>query len=186
MKKPVYKYAKIDHKMKNPCDGYIPMYAMSEMDEYIEDLQASHYAENVDQGMTNKKLQEEIAELKAQMPEYKKFIEDQKFKKKLVDEYDGYVYDWKGHNYIATPYINIFIKGILYALWMSRAATAKHLVTTFENYDYLDVYKLNIKQESARTWMTCKCRTPEEWIKIWKNVQAKCEAYAKRYSTEKA
>lgn len=186
MKKPICKYAKIAPRMKNPCNGFIPVYARDDMDKYLEDLQASHYTENVDQGMANKKLQEEIAELKAHMPKYQQFIKDDEFKKKLIDEYNGYVYDWKGHNYIATPYINIFIKGILYALWMSRAANAKHLVTVFENYDYLGFYKLNIKQESARTWMTCKCLTPEEWIKIWKNVQAKCEAYAKRYSTEKA
>lgn len=115
------------------------------------------------------------------MPEYKKFIEEEEFRKKLVDEYAGYVYDWKGRHYIATPYLNIFVKGILRALWLSRAATAKHLVTTFENYDYLDVYKLNIKQESARTWMTCKLRTPAEWIKVWKNVQVLCETYAEKF-----
>ena len=100
---------------------------------------------------------------------------------KLVDEYAGYVYDWKGHYYIATPYINIFVKGILRALWLSRAATAKHLVTAYENYDYLDCALMTIKQETARTWMTCKLRTAEEWVKVWKNVQAKCEAYAKKF-----
>ena len=181
MKKPVCKYAKINHKMKNPCDGYIPMYAMDEMDEYIENLQASHYAENVDQGMANKQLQEEIAELKAQMPKYQQFIKDAEFKKKLVDEYDGYVYDWKGHNYIATPYINIFIKGILHSLWLSRASTAKNLAIAFGNYDYLGSGEMTIKQELARTWMTCKLRTAEEWEKIWKNVQEKCEAYAEKF-----
>lgn len=67
------------------------------------------------------------------------------------------------------------------SLWLSRARTAKHLVTAFENYDYLDIYKLNIKQESARTWMTCKLRTPAEWIKVWKKVQALCETYAKKF-----
>lgn len=181
MQKPPYGCAKFAVKMKNPCDGYVLVYGKDEMDKYVEDLQASHYAESVDMGMTNKKLQDELAKLKAQMPEYKKFIEEEEFRKKLVDEYAGYVYDWKGRNYVATPYLNIFVKGILRALWLSRAATAKHLVTTFENYDYLGVYKLNIKQESARTWMTCTLRTPEEWVKIWKNVQTKCEAYAEKF-----
>lgn len=125
MQKPSYGCAKFAVKMKNPCDGYVLVYGKDEMDKYVEDLQASHYAESVDMGMANRKLKR--------------------------------------------------------SLWLSRARSAKHLVTTFENYDYLDVYKLNIKQESARTWMTCKLRTPAEWIKIWKNVQAKCEAYAEKF-----
>lgn len=125
MQKPSYGCAKFAVKMKNPCDGYVLVYGKDEMDKYVEDLQASHYAESVDLGMANRKLKR--------------------------------------------------------SLWLSRARSAKHLVTTFENYDYLDVYKLNIKQESARTWMTCKLRTPAEWIKIWKNVQAKCEAYAEKF-----
>lgn len=125
MQKPSYGCAKFAVKMKNPCDGYVLVYGKDEMDKYVEDLQASHYAESVDLGMANRKLKR--------------------------------------------------------SLWLSRARSAKHLVTTFENYDYLDVYKLNIKQESARTWMTCKLRTPAEWVKIWKNVQAKCEAYAEKF-----
>lgn len=125
MQKPPYGCAKFAVKMKNPCDGYVLVYGKDEMDKYVEDLQASHYAESVDMGMANRKLKR--------------------------------------------------------SLWLSRARSAKHLVTAFENYDYLDVYKLNIKQESARTWMTCKLRTPAEWIKIWKNVQDKCEAYAEKF-----
>lgn len=125
MQKPSYGCAKFAVKMKNPCDGYVLVYGKDEMDKYVEDLQASHYAESVDMGMANRKLKR--------------------------------------------------------SLWLSRARSAKHLVTAFENYDYLDVYKLNIKQESARTWMTCKLRTPAEWIKIWKNVQTKCEAYAEKF-----
>ena len=125
MQKPTYGCAKFAVKMKNPCDGYVLVYGKDEMDKYVEDLQASHYAESVDMGMANRKLKR--------------------------------------------------------SLWLSRARAAKHLVTAFENYDYLDVYKLNIKQESARTWMTCKLRTPAEWIKIWKNVQTKCEAYAEKF-----
>ena len=67
------------------------------------------------------------------------------------------------------------------ALWRSRANNARNLVVVFENYDYLDFYKLNIKQESARTWMTCKLRTPAEWVNIWKDVQAKCLKKAEEY-----
>jgi hypothetical protein len=67
------------------------------------------------------------------------------------------------------------------ALWLARANDAKHLVTVFENYDYLDFYKLNIKQESARTLMTCKLRTPAEWVNIWKEVERKCRAKAEEY-----
>lgn len=125
MQKPSYGCAKFAVKMKNPFDGYVLVYGKDEMDKYIENLQASHYAESVDMGMTNRQLKR--------------------------------------------------------SLWLSRARSAKHLVTTFENYDYLDFYKLNIKQESARTWMTCKLRTPAEWVKIWKNVQTKCEAYAEKF-----
>ena len=125
MQKPVCACAKFAVKMKNPCDGYVLAYGKDEMDEYVENLQATHYAESVDLGMSNRQLQR--------------------------------------------------------SLWLSRARTAKHLVTTFENYDYLGVYKLNIKQESARTWMTCKLRTHAEWIKVWKKVQALCETYADRF-----
>lgn len=66
-------------------------------------------------------LKAENERLKAMMPKYDQFIKDKKFKKKLVDEYDGYVYEWMGHRYIATPYINVFIKGILRALWLARS-----------------------------------------------------------------
>lgn len=181
MQKPSYGCAKFAVKMKNPCDGYVLVYGKDEMDKYVEDLQASHYAESVDMGMANKKLQDELTKLKAQMPEYKKFVEEEEFRKKLVSEYDGYVYDWKGRHYVATPYLNIFVKGILRALWLSRAATAKNLAVAFGSYDYLGSGEMTIKQELARTWMTCKLRTAEEWHKIWKNVQTKCEAYAEKF-----
>jgi len=181
MKKPVCACAKFAVKMKNPCDGYVLAYGKDEVDEYVENLQATHYAESVDLGMANKKLQDEVAKLKAQMPRYRQFVEEEEFRKKLVDEYDGYVYEWKGKHYVATPYLNIFVKNTLYALWMSRATTAKNLVIAYENYDYLDCDRMTIKQETARTWMTCKLRTAEEWVKVWKKVQALCENYAKKF-----
>ena len=155
----------------------VEFYLKSEADKVI----AEKDKEVADAGMENRKLQDELTKLKAQMPEYKQFIEDEDFKKKLVDEYAGYVYDWKGRHYIATPYLNIFIKGILRALWLYRATTAKHLVTAYENYDYLDCQEMTIKQENARTWMTCKLRTAEEWVKVWKNVERKCRAKAEEY-----
>lgn len=89
--------------------------------QMLEDAKATHYAEMVDAGMKNRKLQDELTKLKAQMPEYKQFIEDEDFKKKLVDEYAGYVYEWAGHRYVATPYINVFIKGILRTLYKALA-----------------------------------------------------------------
>ena len=67
------------------------------------------------------------------------------------------------------------------ALWLKRADDAKHLVVAYENYDYLDCQEMTIKQESARTWMTCKLRTPAEWAEIWKNVERKCRAKAEEY-----
>ena len=67
------------------------------------------------------------------------------------------------------------------ALWLKRADDAKHLVVAYENYDYLDCQEMTIKQESARTWMTCKLRTAEEWVKVWKNVERKCRAKAEEY-----
>ena len=67
------------------------------------------------------------------------------------------------------------------ALWLKRADDAKHLVTAYENYDYLDCQKMTIKQETARTWMTCKLRTAEEWVKVWKNIERKCLKKSKEY-----
>ena len=67
------------------------------------------------------------------------------------------------------------------ALWLKRADDAKHLVVAYENYDYLDCQEMTIKQESARTWMTCKLRTAEEWVKVWKNVERKCREKAEEY-----
>lgn len=67
------------------------------------------------------------------------------------------------------------------ALWLKRADDAKNLVTAYENYDYLDCQRMTIKQETARTWMTCKLRTAEEWIKVWKNIERKCRAMAEKY-----
>lgn len=87
----------------------------------LEDAKAMAYAESVDAGMENRKLQDELTKLKALMPEYKQFIEDEDFKKKLVNEYAGYVYEWAGHRYVATPYINVFIKGILRTLYKALA-----------------------------------------------------------------
>lgn len=185
MKKPVCKYAKINHKMKNPCDGYIPVYAMDEMDEYIKDLQVSHYAENMNSGMANKKLQEEIAKLKAQMPEYNKFIEEEEFRKKLVDEYAGYVYDWKGRHYVATPYMNILIKGILYALWMSRTATASAWQVHFalcHNHSVATEFCIN--GSSCPSVKMNKLRTAREWSIIWKKVHTRCKAYAQKYNED--
>lgn len=76
----------------------------------------------------NAELNAENERLKEMMPEYEQFIKDEKFKKKLVDEYAGYVYEWAGHRYVATPYINVFIKGILRALWLARANPASNML----------------------------------------------------------
>ena len=65
------------------------------------------------------------------------------------------------------------------ALWLKRADDAKHLA--IENYDYLDCQQMTIKQENARTWMTCKLRTAEEWVKVWKNVERRCRSKAEEY-----
>ena len=67
------------------------------------------------------------------------------------------------------------------ALWLKRADDAKHLVIAYENYDYLDCQEMTIKQENARTWMTCKLRTSEEWVKVWRNVERKCLKKAEEY-----
>ena len=73
------------------------------------------------------------------------------------------------------------IRRLKRALWLKRADDAKHLVTAYENYDYLDCQKMTIKQETARTWMTCKLRTAEEWVKVWKNIERKCRAKSEEY-----
>lgn len=80
----------------------------------------------------NAELNAENERLKEMMPEYEQFIKDEDFKKKLVDEYAGYVYEWAGHRYVATPYINLFIKGILRALWLSRANRALEKIAWFK------------------------------------------------------
>lgn len=80
----------------------------------------------------NAELKAENERLKEMMPEYEQFIKDEDFKKKLVDEYAGYVYEWAGHRYVATPYINLFIKGILRALWLSRANRALEKIAWFK------------------------------------------------------
>ena len=99
-------------------DGY---YDADEADAAIAELKDK----NVQLLSENMELNAENERLKAQMPRYKQFEEREKFLKTLVDEYDGYVYDWEGKAFIATPYINIFIKGILRALWLARAERAK-------------------------------------------------------------
>lgn len=124
----------------------------------IESLKASHYAESVDMGMENRKLQDELTKLKTQMPEYKQFIEDEDFKKKLVDEYAGYVYEWAGHRYVATPYINVFIKGILRTLYKALANWAKS-----ERY-------------TEATW-----HGDEHREELWAEVQNKCLKKAEEY-----
>lgn len=131
---------------------------LAEKDKEIESLKASHYAESVDAGMANKKLQDELTKLKAQMPKYKEFIEDEDYRKKLVDEYAGYVYEWAGHRYIATPYINVFIKGILRTLYKALANWAKS-----ERY-------------TEATW-----HGDEHREELWAKVQDKCLKKAEEY-----
>lgn len=100
----------------------------------------------------------QVGELKEMMPEYKQFIKDKKFKKELVDEYDGYVYEWAGHRYIATPYINIFIKGILRTLYKAIANWAKS-----ERY-------------TEATW-----HGDEHREELWAEVQHKCLKKAEEF-----
>lgn len=127
-------------------------------------------------------LKAENERLKAMMPKYDQFIKDEKFKKKLVDEYDGYVYEWMGHRYIATPYINVFIKGILRALWIARAYRAE----ARKNYWYArsihegDKYLWSI-DGSAVKYIGCIKRTNFDWLKIWSEVQIKCQEKAEEY-----
>lgn len=131
---------------------------VEELQTEIESLKASHYAESVDAGMANKKLQDELTKLKAQMPKYKDFIEDEDYRKKLVDEYAGYVYEWAGHRYVATPYINVFIKGILRTLYKALANWAKS-----ERY-------------TEATW-----HGDEHREELWAGVEERCRAKAEEY-----
>lgn len=131
---------------------------VEELRTEIESLKASHYAESVDAGMANKKLQDELTKLKAQMPKYKEFIEDEDYRKKLVDEYAGYVYEWAGHRYVATPYINVFIKGILRTLYKALANWAKS-----ERY-------------TEATW-----HGDEHREELWAGVEERCRAKAEEY-----
>lgn len=100
----------------------------------------------------------QVGELKEMMPKYKQFIEDEDYRKKLVDEYAGYVYEWAGHRYIATPYINIFIKGILRTLYKALANWARS-----ERY-------------TEATW-----HGDEHREELWAEVQDKCLKKAEEY-----
>lgn len=119
------------------------------------------------------------------MPEYKQFIKDEKFKKELVDEYDGYVYEWMGHRYIATPYINLFIKGILRALWLARAerANESHFMWCQFIYDKnFGIVKFNVRKEwgeNVKQGQTL--HTPQGWADVWEEVERKCLKKAEEY-----
>ena len=124
-------------------------------------------------------LKAENERLKEMMPKYEQFIKDEKFKKELVDEYDGYVYEWMGHSYIATPYINVFIKGILRALWLARAKRAE----ARKNYWYVRSIHEGDKElwsidGSAVKYIGCIKRVNFDWLKIWSEVERKCRAKA--------
>lgn len=127
-------------------------------------------------------LKDENKRLKEQMPRYKQYEEREKFLKTLVDEYEGYVYDWKGKAFIATPYINIFIKGILRALWLARVERAK------ARKDYW--YARSCHEGDKRLWsidgspvkyIGCIKRTNFDWLKIWNEVECKCLKKAEEY-----
>lgn len=162
-----------DNYSEHPCEESSQVYLKSEVDKVIaekdkeierlgqklEDAKATAYTESVDAGMSNKKLQDELTKLKAQMPKYKHFIEDEDYRKKLVDEYAGYVYEWAGHRYVATPYINVFIKGILRALYKALANWAKS-----ERY-------------TEATW-----HGDEHREELWAKVQDKCLKKAEEYN----
>lgn len=93
----------------NNSEGFVYAYEKEEMDKFLSEVDiVIATLRGVNEAKTR-----QVDELKAKMPEYEQFIKDEEFRKKLVDEYKGYVYHWKGHDYIATPYINIFIKGLM-------------------------------------------------------------------------
>lgn len=133
----------------------------------------------------NAELNAENERLKEMMPEYEQFIKDEDFKKKLVDEYAGYVYEWAGHRYVATPYINVFIKGILRALWLARAKRARVESIYWLNLMYDEKWsavKFTVKRkygENIKLGQTT--RTPEKWFDIWDIVELYCEHKAEEY-----
>ena len=55
----------------------------------------------------NEELQAENERLKAELKKW----EDRS--KVVKDGYDGEVYEWEGNYYIVTPYLNVFVKGLL-------------------------------------------------------------------------
>ena len=99
----------------------------------------------------------------------------------LLAEKDKEIESLKASHYAEMVDAGMRERRLRRALWLKRADDAKHLVVAYENYDYLDCQEMTIKQESARTWMTCKLRTPAEWVKTWKKVERKCRAKAEEY-----
>lgn len=131
------------------------------------------------------RLRAENERLKEMMPKYEQFIKDEKFKKKITDEYDGYVYEWMAHRYIATPYMNVLIKGILRALWLARANNARNsylkwnLFANFESEDKL--FTIDEYDETPGATDGQVLRTYTEWLRIWQNVERKCLKEAEEY-----
>lgn len=137
---------------------------------------AVYKATEVDAAFAEFKAENE--RLKGMMPKYEQFIKDEDFRKKLVDEYAGYVYDWKGHAYIATPYINLFIKGILRALWLERAERAKAIKWHEGLERYLQSRK---KWWPSRFSFMSDDEMYHEWYRCWCEVERKCQAKAEEY-----
>ena len=130
------------------------VYIKSEADKVI----AEKYKEIAQLQAMLEERSKQVGELKEMMPKYKQFIEDEDYREKLVDEYAGYVYEWAGHRYIATPYINIFIKGILRTLYKALANWARS-----ERY-------------TEATW-----HGDEHREELWAEVERKCLKKAEEY-----
>ena len=191
-------------KLRENCDNYIDTLEqkLHDAEEELHNWKAEvtrvrnekmALFDEMSKKVYNEKMRADLAEaaeterkidydnLKAQMPKYNKYLEHEKFKKELVDEYDGYVYEWKGKEFIATPYINIFIKGILSALWLARAERAKDRAMTCDNFAYLGDTERDMTMALARTWMKCRLLKPSEWSKVWQKVERLCRAKAEEY-----
>ena len=132
-------------------------YLKSEVDAAIDDLKTEHHKERDEYISMVYSREQTIKELK----------------KKLEDV--------QASAYAESVDAGMRDRRLRRALWLKRADDAKHLVTAYENYDYFDCQEMTIKQETARTWMTCKLRTAEEWVKVWKNIERKCLAKAEEY-----
>lgn len=81
--------------------------ALKDKSQEHAEIKANHIERINTCTATIRKLRTENERLKGELKKW----EDRG--KVVKDRFDGEVYDWKGNYYIVTPYLNVFVKGLL-------------------------------------------------------------------------